>query len=57
MSRVTFRGRTLSTAELAALRREIESFDNIDVVADEMRELIEQAFPDLIDRLPPRLKS
>ena len=39
------------------LRSHIESFDSIDVVADEMRELIEQAFPDLIDKLPPRLKS
>jgi len=54
MSRVKFQGRTLSVSELASLRREIEGFDTIEVISDEMRKLIEQAFPDLVHRLPPR---
>jgi len=57
MSRVKLQGRVLSKPELAELRRHVESFDSIDVVTEDMRQLIEQAFPDLIDKLPPRLKS
>jgi hypothetical protein len=33
-----FRGRVLSHGELKLIRREVEGFDTIDVIDDEMRE-------------------
>jgi hypothetical protein len=36
------------------VRRAIESFDTIDVVADEMREIIARDYSDLAAKLPPR---
>jgi len=42
-----FRGRVLFTEELAAIRREIESFDSIEDIDDEMRALIVRNWPDL----------
>jgi hypothetical protein len=52
-----FRGRVLSRGELKLIREEVESFDAIDVVDDEMRELIEREWPDLAVKLPPRKPS
>jgi hypothetical protein len=52
MPRAKFQGRFLSETELANLRRQIEDFDTIEVISDEMRELIERAFPDLVHKLP-----
>jgi hypothetical protein len=49
-----FRGRVLSTEELAALRREVESFDNIEAIDDELRALIVRNWPDLAAKLPPK---
>jgi hypothetical protein len=49
-----FRGRVLSTEELAVLRREIESFDTIEAMDDEMRALIVRNWPDLAAKLPPQ---
>jgi hypothetical protein len=37
------------------LRAAIESFDTIDVVAPEMREIIAQSYPDLLATLPPKM--
>jgi hypothetical protein len=54
MPRVKFQGRVLSETELANLRRQIEDFDTIEVISDEMRKLIEQTFPDLVHKLPPK---
>jgi len=54
MKKPTFRGRALSQAELQLIRRELEGFDSIDVIDDEMRALIETQWPDLIAKLPPR---
>jgi len=48
-----FRGRVLSADELAALRREVESFDSIEAIDDEMRALIVRNWPDLAAMLPP----
>jgi hypothetical protein len=48
-----FRGRVLSAEELAAIRREIESFDSIDAIDDEIRALIVRNWPDLAAKLPP----
>jgi hypothetical protein len=50
----TFRGRVLSPGEMKQLRREVEGFDTIDVIDDEMRELIEREWPDLAGKLRPR---
>jgi hypothetical protein len=47
-----FRGRLLSTEELAALRREVESFDQIGAIDDELRAFIVRNWPDLA-KLPP----
>ena len=48
-----FRGRILSSEELAAIRRDIESFDSIEGIDDEMRALIIRNWPDLAAKLPP----
>jgi hypothetical protein len=48
-----FRGRILSTEELAAIRREIEPLDTIEAIDDEMRALIIRNWPDLAAKLPP----
>jgi len=48
-----FRGRVLSADELAAIRREIESFDSIEAIDDEMRALINRNWPDLAAKLRP----
>jgi hypothetical protein len=53
MSRVKSYGR-VPKAKRAALRRQLESFDRIDVASDEMREIVEASFPDLLANLPPR---
>jgi hypothetical protein len=53
----TFRGRVLSRAELRQIRRQVEEFDSIDVIDDDMRELIEREFPDLTPKLPPKRPS
>ena len=54
LKKPVFRDRVLSPAELAQIRREIEDFERIDVIEDEMRELIEREWPDLVAKLPPR---
>ena len=48
----TLYGRELSDAELEAIRAEIESFDTIDGIDDEMRELIASQWPHLLVKLP-----
>jgi hypothetical protein len=47
-------GRVLSAVELRRIRKEIESFDSIEVVTDEMRALVESEWPDLVNKLPPK---
>jgi hypothetical protein len=46
-------GGVLSTENLAALRREIDSFDAIEAIDDEIRALILRNRPDLGTKLPP----
>jgi hypothetical protein len=50
----TFRGRVLSAAELREIRKQVEEFDSIEAIDDEMRALIEDEWPDLAHKLPPR---
>jgi hypothetical protein len=54
--RRVFRNRILTDDELAALRAEIESFDSIEAVDDDLRALIESEWPDLVSKLPPKQK-
>jgi hypothetical protein len=57
MSRVQFKGRVArpkaQTAPLDVCRA-IESFDTIEVVSDEFREMVAAQAPDLLSKLPPR---
>jgi hypothetical protein len=49
-------GRELSPQELERIRTELEFFDEIEHVSDEMRALIADQWPHLLDKLPPRLR-
>ena len=53
MSRVKSPSR-VPKAQRNTLRRHLEAFDRIDVVTDDMREIIQQSYPDLLAKLPPR---
>jgi hypothetical protein len=54
--RPMLRGRELSEQELELIRAQIESFDSIEHVDDDMRDLIAQQWPHLLDKLPPRIR-
>jgi hypothetical protein len=46
-------GRPLSPEGLEHIRREIESFDNIDVIDNEIRWIVKRNWPHLLSKLPP----
>jgi hypothetical protein len=46
-------GRPLSPEELEMIRREIESFDDIGAVDDEIRGIVARNWPHLLSKLPP----
>jgi hypothetical protein len=46
-------GRPLSPEDLERIRVEIESFDNIDVIDDEIRGIVARNWPYLLEKLPP----
>ena len=46
-------GRPLSPENLERIRLEIESFDNIDVIDDEIRGIVARNWPYLPEKLPP----
>jgi hypothetical protein len=46
-------GRPLSPEELEHLRIEIESFDDISAVSDEVRGIVRRNWPQLLSKLPP----
>jgi hypothetical protein len=52
--RPTLDGHELSDEQLAQIRKQVEGFDTIDALTDEMRELIEMQWPDLAWKLPPK---
>jgi len=52
--RPIFRGRELGSRELTCIRAEIESFDVIERIDDDLRALIEDQWPDLVAKLPPK---
>ena len=47
-------GRLMTPAEINQLRRHIAGFDHIDSISDDMREIIESEFPELVHKLPPK---
>jgi hypothetical protein len=49
-----FRGRMMQQKEFEQLHRELLEFDRIEAVADDMRELIEDVWPELAHKLPPK---
>ena len=46
-------GRPLSPEELEMIRREIEAFDDIGAVDDEIRGIVARNWPHLLAKLPP----
>ena len=46
-------GRPLSPEDLERIRQEIEAFDNIDVIDDEIRGIVARNWPHLLSKLPP----
>ena len=57
MPKPMFQGRELSPAELEQIRQQIESFDSIAVISDEMRDLIASQWPHLLAKLTPPKKN
>lgn len=49
-------GYELTPQELERIKAEIELFDSIEHVTDEMRELIATQWPHLLAKLPPRIR-
>ena len=49
-----FEGRVMIPADLERLHKEILGFERIEAVSDEMRALIEELWPELVHKLPPK---
>ena len=47
-------GRMMLPADLQRLHRFILDTDVIEVISDEMREVVEAVWPELVDKLPPK---
>ena len=47
-------GRPLSPEELEMIRRDIEAFDDIGAVDDEIRGIVARNWPHLLSKLPPQ---
>jgi hypothetical protein len=46
-------GRVMTSADLERLHKELRDFERIDFISDEMREVIEDLWPELVHKLPP----
>jgi hypothetical protein len=55
--RPMFRGRELSDDQLAAIKAHVESFETIDAIDDDVRELIASQWPELLSKLVPAKKN
>jgi hypothetical protein len=44
----------MTSADLERLHKELLEFERIDVVSDEMRAVIEDLWPELVHKLPPK---
>jgi hypothetical protein len=49
-----FEGRIITSDEIEQIHKEVLKFDSIEVVTDSMRELIEDLWPELAHKLPPK---
>ena len=49
-----FEGRVMTPADLERVHKEIRGFERIEAVSDEMRTLIEELWPELVHKLPPK---
>ena len=49
--RETFHGRELSDEELEVLRQQVDSFESLEEIDPEIREIIRRRWPDLFSRL------
>jgi hypothetical protein len=47
-------GQPMTANDIGELHDQIASFDTIEVIADDAREIVERFMPDLVDRLPPK---
>jgi len=49
-----FDGRIIHSAEIERIHREVLDFERIEAISDPMRELIEDLWPELVTKLPPK---
>jgi hypothetical protein len=49
-----FEGRIIMADEIERIHKEVLEFESIDAVSDPMRELIEELWPELAHKLPPK---
>jgi hypothetical protein len=49
-----FDGRVIEHDEIERIHQEVLSFERMEVVSDPMRELIEDVWPELVHKLPPK---
>jgi hypothetical protein len=49
-----FESRSMTSADLERVHKEILGFERIEVVSDPMRALIEELWPELVPKLPPK---
>jgi hypothetical protein len=55
MSRArVFDGRIIHSAEIERIHKEVLDFKHIDAISEPMRELIEDPWPELVNKLPPK---
>jgi hypothetical protein len=49
-----FDGRIIHSADIERIHNEVLDFKNIEAVSEPMRELIEDLWPELVSKLPPK---
>jgi hypothetical protein len=49
-----FDGRIIHSVEIERIHREVLDFERIEAISDPMRELIEDLWPELVTKLPPK---
>jgi hypothetical protein len=47
-------GRIITADEIERIHEEVLEFERIEAVSDQMRELIEDLWPELVHKLPPK---
>ena len=49
-----FDGRIIHSAQIERIHKEVLDFERIEAISDPMRELIEDLWPELVTKLPPK---